>query len=194
MKNLVCFLEEASACEMLRGLLPRLLPDDVQCHYIVFEGKQDLEKQIVKRLRGWLTPDSAFLVMRDQDAADCRAVKNRLAALCAEAGRPEALVRIACHELESFYFGDLPAVERGLGIGNLTPKQRKKKHRFPDEIVMPSQQLEKLTNGVYQKVGGSRSIGRELSLEGNTSHSFNVLLSGIRTLLQTGDGGHSHGK
>jgi len=194
MRNLVCFLEEASAREMLKGVLPRLLPEGIQCHYFVFEGKQDLEKQIVRKLRGWQKPDSAFLVMRDQDAADCREVKKRLVALCAIAGRPETLVRIACHELESFYFGDLAAVERGLGIGNLAHRQRQRKYRLPDEIVSPSRQLEQVTKGVYQKMGGSRRIGSVLSLEGNTSHSFNVLLSGIRTLLQTGDGGHSHGK
>lgn len=194
MKNLVCFLEEASAREMLKGVLPRLLPDGIQCHYIVFEGKQDLEKQIVRKLRGWLMPDSAFLVMRDQDAADCREVKEHLVRLCADAGRPDALVRIACHELESFYFGDLAAVERGLGIGNLAPKERQRKYRRPDAIIAPARQLERLTNGAYQKMGGSRHIGPELSLEGNTSHSFNVLLSGIRILLQEGHGDRANGK
>jgi len=187
MRNLVCFLEEASAREMLKGVLPRLLPDDIQCYYIVFEGKQDLEKQLVKKLRGWQKPDSAFLVMRDQDAADCHDVKKRLVALCAAANRPETLVRIACRELESFYFGDLSAVSRGLGIGNLVHKQRKRKHRFPDAIVAPSHELERLTNGAYQKVGGSRCIGSELSLKDNTSRSFKVLLSGIRNLFQIED-------
>jgi len=194
MKTLVCLLEEASAREMLNGVLPRLLPENVQCHYIVFEGKQDLEKQIVKKLRGWQKPDSAFLILRDQDAANCREVKNHLATLCSRAGRPETLVRIACHELESFYFGDLSAVERGLEICNLTSKQRKRKFRLPDEIVTPSRQLEQLTNGVYQKIGGSRRIGPELSLTNNTSPSFNVLLSGIRNLFPTRDGGHPDGE
>jgi len=194
MKNLVCLLEEASAREMLKGMLPRLLSNDIQCHYIVFEGKRDLEKQIVRKLRGWLMPDSAFLVMRDQDAADCHGVKANLVRLCVDAGKPEALVRIACHELESFYFGDLAAVERGLEIDNLTQKQRQRKYRLPDAIIAPSRQLERLTNGAYQKVGGSRRIGCELLLEGNTSHSFNVLLSGIRALLQIGNGDCPNGK
>lgn len=39
MKYLVCFLEETSAKEMLKGILPRLLPDDIEPRYIVFEGK-----------------------------------------------------------------------------------------------------------------------------------------------------------
>jgi len=194
MRNLVCFLEEASAREMLKGVLPRLLPDDIQCYYIVFEGKQDMEKQLVKKLRGWQKPDSAFLVMRDQDAADCRDVKKGIVTLCAQANRPETLVRIACHELESFYFGELSAVERGLETHNLAHNQRRQQYRIPDKIISPSRQLEQLTNGVYQKIGGSRRIGPELSLEGNASHSFNVLLSGIRTLLQVESGGNANEK
>jgi hypothetical protein len=182
MKNLVCFLEEPSAREMLKGVLPRLLPDGVECTFIVFDGKQDLEKQLVRKLKNWLKPNSAFLVMRDQDAADCKVVKRRLLNLCREAGK-KAMVRIACRELESFYFGDLSAVEAGLGIRNIENHQHKSKYRIPDEIVTPCDELEKLTNGVYQKVAGSRSIGQLLSLENNSSHSFNTLISGISNLL-----------
>ncbi len=41
MRTLVFFLEEASAREMLKGLLPRFLPSDVESRFVVFEGKQD---------------------------------------------------------------------------------------------------------------------------------------------------------
>ncbi|MBU4304454.1 MAG: hypothetical protein KJ893_02340 [Candidatus Omnitrophica bacterium] len=50
MSELVFFLEELSAEAMLKGLLPRLLPPEVLVRYIVFEGKQDLEKQLVYNL------------------------------------------------------------------------------------------------------------------------------------------------
>ena len=186
MKNLVCFLEEPSAKEMLQGILPRLLPgyNTTWCYIpIVFEGKQDLEKQLVRKLRGWQKADSVFLILRDQDSADCKAVKKQLHELCGEAGRPGALVRIACHELESFYFGDLPAVERGLEVKNIACLQQKAKYRTPDRIVNPCDELEKLTHGVYQQISGSRRIAPLLSLENNFSHSFNVLLSGIRGIL-----------
>ena len=188
MINLVCFLEESSAREMLKGVLTRLLPNDVECTYIVFDGKQDLEKQLVRKLQNWLKPDSVFLVMRDQDAADCSSVKEQLSSLCREAGRPETLVRIACRELESFYFGDLSAVEAGLGIKSIVNQQQKAKYRIPDDIVNPSRELVKLTNGVYQKVSGSRSIGPLLSLEKNSSLSFNTLITGIRNLFSVQSG------
>jgi len=183
MKTLVCFLEELSAAEMLKGILPRLLPEEVVCKFVVFEGKQDLEKQLVRKLRGWLMPNSFFLVMRDQDTADCEEVKNRLVNLCREAGKPEALVRVACRELESFYFGDLKAVEKGLGLSNIAAKKRKVKYRIPDNIINPCDELEKISVGRYQHIMGSRDISPHLSLENNTSHSFNVLIAGIKKLL-----------
>ena len=74
--NLVFFLEEPSAREMLKGLLPRVLPDVISFRYLVFEGKQDLEKNIVRRLRGWRAPNSVFIVLRDQDAGDCSAIPS----------------------------------------------------------------------------------------------------------------------
>lgn len=181
-------LEEPSAREMLKGLLPRLLSPHVATQFIVFEGKRDLERNVERRLRGWLRPDSAFVVIRDQDSSDCRQVKNALVQKCANAGKPEALVRIACRELESWYFGDLPAVERGLGIRNLARLQRQRKYRVPDRIQTPAFELAKLTRQTYQKVAGSRAIGKEISLTENTSHSFRVFLCGLIDLVRRSSG------
>jgi DNA polymerase III alpha subunit len=149
----------------------------------VFDGKQDLEKQLVRKLRGWLAPDSVFLILRDQDAEDCDKVKRRLVDLCQVAGKPSALVRIACHELESFYLGDLNAVETGLGISNIAKQQMNAMFRNPDKIINPSSELAKLTKDNYQKINGTRRIAPHLSLENNRSRSFNVLLAGIRKLI-----------
>jgi hypothetical protein len=112
MKELVFLLEEESAKAMLEGLLPRLVGGrtHVQPRYIVFEGKQDLESNLTKRLRHYLNPKAKFIVLRDQDRDDCRKVKHSLMALCRKANRP-AVIRIACHELEAYYLGDLLAVE-----------------------------------------------------------------------------------
>lgn len=77
MKHLVFLLEEPSARDLLQGLLPRIVPESVHVQYLVFEGKQDLEKQLVAKMKRWLLPESAFVVLRDQDAADCHEVKRR---------------------------------------------------------------------------------------------------------------------
>lgn len=52
MKTIVFLLEELSARVLLEGLMPRLLGPSVATRYLVFEGKQDLERQLVRRLRG----------------------------------------------------------------------------------------------------------------------------------------------
>ena len=119
---------------------------------MVFEGKQDLERQMVRRLRGYLNPQARFIVLRDQDSTpDCRVVKAKLLALCAQAGREAvSLVRIACHELESFYIGDLRAVEAALGLSGLVQHQRAARFRNADRVESPSRELAKLTRGAYQ--------------------------------------------
>ena len=185
MMNLVCLLEEPSAEEMLREVLPRLLSDifnDIDVKYIVFQGKQDLEKRLEKRLKGWRAPDSVFLVLRDQDAGDCKKIKQRLMEKVKESGKEEVtLVRIACSMLESFYLGDLNAVEKGLALKNIAQKQNQAKYRTPDALKSAHMELSFLSNDSYSKVDGSRAIAPHLDLNGNNkSHSFNVLLDGIK--------------
>jgi hypothetical protein len=90
---------------------------------------------------------------------------------------------VACRELESFYLGDLQAVEKGLGIEGISAQQNRRKYREPDGLGKPSQELINLTGNIYQKVTGSRAIAPYLSLHDNKSHSFNVLLSGIHRLV-----------
>ena len=182
-RNLVFLLEEPSAKTMLEQILPRLLPSELSIQYLVFEGKQDLEKNLKRKLALWQMPDSAFVVLRDQDSANCVAVKNRLMSICREAGHPEAVVRIACHELESFYLGDLDAVAQAYQM--TMPSQKRKKYRVPDHLANAAEELSKATKGQYQKIDGSRRIASRLRLDGsNRSRSFNVLCEGIRKIAQ----------
>jgi hypothetical protein len=183
MKRLIFLLEEPSAEEMLKGMLPKVLPGDVHPEFKVFEGKQDLEKGLSRTLRAWRIPNCAFVVIRDQDSGDCHAVKQKLVDLCQQGQRDGVLVRIACRELESFYLGDLTAVERGLKLTGLSRKQDSRKYRDPDKLGSPSQELRRLTSGRYQKVAGSRAIGPQLDIENNKSHSFKILIAGIRRLV-----------
>jgi len=186
MITLVFFLEEISAKVLLEGLLPRVVAKgQVNWRLIPFEGKQDLERQLVRKMRSWRTPNTRFIVLRDQDAGNCEKVKKGLVALCREANQPQALVRVACREIESWYLGDLAAVEVALKVEGLVGKQNKSRFRNPDSLPNPSIELEKLTAGKYQKVSGSRAIGPYLHLdESNLSHSFHSFLAGIRQLLR----------
>lgn len=182
MRELVFLLEEESAKALLEQLMPRLMPiqNMVRSRFIVFEGKQDLEKQLVSKLRGYLNPQAHFIVLQDQDQTDCHTTKKRLKTLCAKAGRSRAKVRIACRELEAFYLGDLRAVELGLGISGIANKQEKAKFRDPDQLDYPARELEKLTRERYQKVAGSRAIAPHLNVETKRSASFRHLIQAIR--------------
>lgn len=184
MRTLVAFLEEPSAAVFLKTVLLPLLPPDWTLKCISFEGKQDLEKNLERKLRGWINPDSSFLVMRDRDSEDCRVVKNRLMGICRRAERPQTIVRIACGELESFYLGDLDAVSKALDCR--VPSNRQAKFRDPDRLNNAADELKRLTRGTYQKISGSRMIGPYLKTDGtNRSHSFNVLLDGVRRLVSS---------
>jgi hypothetical protein len=188
-KTLVFLVEEPSAEQMLYAIMPRLLEatgnsDNVAYKVLVFQGKSDLEKKLLRRLKGWRKPASRFVIMRDQDSGDCRVIKEKLLQLCQEAGKSDCLVRIACHELESFYLGDLAAVEAGLSLKGLSQRQRQTNYRAPDSVASPSQELIRITGKRYLKVAGSRAISRHLDLDNNKSRSFNVLIQGIRRLIE----------
>jgi hypothetical protein len=184
---LVFCLEELSAKTLLESLWPRLFPSlNIEVKFIVFEGKSDLEKKLERRLRGWLRPNSLFVVLRDQDSGDCVAIKKTLVAKCVSAGREDALVRIACAELESWYLGDLAATETALNVTGLSRKQNSSSYRAPDRLANAAQELDRLTAGRYQKVSGSREIGKHLSLETdqNRSQSYQVFIRGLRRLVE----------
>lgn len=184
MKELVFLLEEESAKAMLESLLPRMLNQAITPRLIAFQGKQDLEKQMIKRMRGYLNPNARFIVLRDLDSnPDCQQVKVTLLKSCELAGRlKNSVVRIACRELESFYLGDLEAVEQGLSLDKLAKHQGTAKFREPDNLGNPSKELAVLTGNRYQKVSGSRAIGKFLDLNNERSTSFKNLIQGIRRM------------
>jgi len=181
MRHLVFLLEEQSARDLLEGLLPRVLPDSIRVHYLVFEGKQDLERQMVQKMRHWRMPDSAFVVLRDQDAAECRAVKAKLAALVAESGRSPSLVRVACRELESWVAGDWAAIAQAFERPSLAAHGQKQAFRAPDGIQRPVEAIRQFIPE-YQKRDGARRVGPLLDPDRNQSQSFRAFCSGLRRL------------
>jgi len=94
---------------------------------IPFEGKQDLEKQLVRKIDAYQNSQARFIVLRHQDsAADCAAVKRKLMVLCEATGKAaRCVVCIACKELEAFYLADLLAVEEAFGLTGLAKKSSK---------------------------------------------------------------------
>jgi hypothetical protein len=182
--EVVFLLEENSAKAMLEQVLENLSLHNISTRYIVFEGKQDLDKQVGKRLKGYSNPNAKFIILRDQDSSDCRELKQQLLQKAQEAGKADqTIVRIACHELESFYLGDLKAVEKALECK--LPSQQNKNYRNPDDkLENANEELQKITKNKYQKIKGSRLIGKHLNLNSdrNKSKSFDHLLKTLKSL------------
>lgn len=181
MKTLVCLLEEKSAKEMLKIILPKLF-SEVNFQYITFEGKQDLLKRVRLKLINYLVPEAVFLIMCDKDNADCITLKQELEQKIPN--NKKAKIRIACYELESFYLGDLQAVENAWQELNIAHYQSNKKYKNPDNLSNPVQELQRLTKKQYQKIQGSRLIAEHLKLDySNKSNSFCALLKGVKNLV-----------
>ena len=181
MSRVVFLLEEYSMKVLLEGLLPRLFPD-LPFLCVPHEGKQDLEKSIPRKLRAWREPGVRFCVIRDNDGADCRALKAGLLSLCQDGCREDALVRIACQELEAWYLGAPDALARVFGDDRLRALSARARFRDPDAVVQPAAALAELVPE-FQKVSGARSLARVLPRE-NASRSFQVLIAGIDRLSE----------
>lgn len=193
MKELVFLVEGEAEKSLLDVLLPRLLPAEIGHRVIPFEGKQDMEKRMGMRIRGYQNSLARFIVLRDQDSHnDCVALKQGLLARCQGTGREaHCLVRIACTELETFYLADLAAVAQALDIPSLAKRQLSRKFRYPDHLGSPSRELRTLTGNRYEKRAGSRAIGQHLSLDNTRSPSFRNFVEGVRRLTAELSGGTS---
>ncbi len=166
--------------DLLNGLLARLYPD-LAFQFLAYEGKSDLEKNIPRKLWAGWPPGVRFVVLRDNDGADCVQLKQRLLQSCQTAGRGDTLVRIVCQELEAWYLGEPDALADVFGNERLRGIGRKARFRDPDTVQKPSKALKKFVPG-FQKGSGARMMAKYLSREQNRSKSFQVLLSGLGRL------------
>lgn len=179
--KLVFLLEEQSMKYLLDELLPRILPQGVEFQTVPHAGKRALEKAIPIKLRAWNEPgDVRFVVVHDQDSKDCRQLKQQLVDMCQGTGK-QVLIRIACQELEAWYFGDLAAMEQAYGKKKLAVLADKQQYRVPDLIPRPKEALYKLLPE-HQQIGGARRVGPLMDVERNTSTSFQMFVSGVRRL------------
>ncbi len=180
MKRLVFLLEELSMKNFLDGLLPRLFPN-LPFLCIPHNGKQDLEKSIPRKLRAWLDANDVFIILRDNDDADCQNVKSHLLSLCQGIANRVFLVRLACQELEAWYLGDAEGLAEGFAVPGLRTIHNKAKLRDPDRVTQPSQVMKELVPS-FQKLSGARIMGRCIQPGRNRSRSFAVLIEGIQRL------------
>ena len=181
MNRIVFLLEDDSMRILLEGLLPRLFPGLLfQC--VPHEGKQDLEKSIPRKLKAWREPGVRFVVIRDQDSADCHQVKTNLVQLCQSTGRRDVLVRVACRELEAWYIGEPQVLKQAFPTTRPSSLRELGKSRYqnPDTVARPSDIIAKLIPE-FQKRSGARRMAAFLSRD-NASNSFRVFVEGVEKL------------
>jgi uncharacterized protein YktA (UPF0223 family) len=181
--DLVFLLEERSMKELLDHLLPRIIPNHITFICIPHEGKQDLEKSIPRKLKAW-GPKAKFIIVRDQDSGSCIKLKQDLLDLCKKGNREkeDVLIRIVCRELESWFLGDLLAVEKAFKKP-VAKKQNDKKYKNPDRLNSAKQELRRLIPD-YQPISGSKAIAQYLDLDNNSSKSFQVFLEGLSRIVK----------
>lgn len=204
--NLEVLVEERSAEQALRVLLPRMVPS-ADFEVRVFQGKTDLLKKLPDRLKGyanWITrADTCLIVLVDRDDDNCRVLKTNLEQTAAAAGfltaavaplgcRVEVVNRIAVEELEAWFFGDVaalcaayPGVPVSLG--------HQAKYRDPDAIAGGTwEALERVLQerryhlAGLAKVTAAAEIAQHMNVDVNRSRSFQVFRDGVRRLATGG--------
>lgn len=196
--HLELLVEEPSMEAFLRGLLPRLLPQDRTFDIHPFQGKNDLLGKLEARLRGyaaWLPADWRIVVVVDRDDEDCRVLKGQLETMARRAGlrsrslagrAPWQLVnRIAIEELEAWYFGDWAAVRAAFPRASANVPRRQG-FRDPDAIAGGTwEAFERVLqahgyfNGGLLKIEAARAIAAQVDPARSSSHSFRAFSDAI---------------
>lgn len=196
------FLEESSAEEALRYILPKILSPDVICIFHVFEGKDDMLEELPKHLKGhqWIPDDWRIIVLIDEDRRDCHKLKEYLEKAADEAGfvtkssaTPnedfQIVNRIAVEEIEAWFFGDVEALHAAYPRipENL---QSKAKYRNPDAIrggtyeALKQLLMEKnYYKGRISKPTVAQNIAQHMVPSRNRSKSFQVFVEGLKACV-----------
>lgn len=187
MTRLEFLLEEPSMEKALKNILPAILPPEYQYNINYFlrphHGKSDLQKSIPNKMKhyGNYHEPILFIILHDQDSNDCIQLRKELMGLC-ENGRCPFLIRIVCRELESWFLGDMDAIETAFpGKFRADKYKNKAKFRNPD-LLNAADELGKILPG-FNKGIAAEYISKHLKLEQNTSPSFKKFVSGLKKIL-----------
>lgn len=196
-------VEEQSAEEMLKHLLPRLIAGNAQWKLINLGSKYKLLNALPQRLAAYRQrikhgEDLRVVVLVDRDREECAALKQRLEGAARQAELPTksapavdgsflVVNRIVIEELESWFIGDpvalrdaftsLPRIDEKRGI-----------FRNPDnggswEALHRFLKKHAIYKSSYPKIDAARRIAPKLNPEANRSSSFQVFLRGVEALL-----------
>ena len=196
------FLEEPSAEETLKHLLPKILLKDVSYEFHTFQGRDEMLKELPKRLKGeqWIPDNWRIIVLIGEDRRNCHELKTYLEKAAHEAGfvtkssaTPnedfQIVNRIAVEEIEAWFFGDVQALHAAYPRipENL---QSKAKYRNPDAIrggtYEALEQLLRQKNyykGRISKPTVAQNIAQHMVPSRNRSKSFQVFVEGLKACV-----------
>lgn len=207
--HIVFLVEELSAEAALLNLVPKILGMSASFEIHPYQCKDDLLAKLPQALRGyakWLPDDWRIVVLVDKDRSDCHALKQRMEQAANEAGlitrtaagsssiqsRFHVLNRIAVEEIEAWFFGDIPALNRAYpGI----PKTlaTRSKYNDPDSITGGTwesleRELKKAGyfSGGLRKIEAAKTISAFMEPDGNSSKSFQVFRDGLKEMARWG--------
>ena len=168
----------------LRNLLPKLFADFREYdHWLIIshQGKSDLEKSYPRKMKEWREPGVRFMILRDNDGADCLALKQRLISKVPD-NAPGFLVRIVCQELESWFLGDLDAVAAAYPAAARHQHFKSLAKNNPDKLTNAADLMKHLT-GTQAKIGRADKISKHMQPANNRSASFHAFVNGLRKFL-----------
>lgn len=187
MMRLEFLLEEPSMEKALKNILPLILPKEYQYNTNYFlrphHGKSELQKSIPIKMKHFHNYHEKilFIILHDQDSNDCCQLKKELMEIC-QKGRCQFFIRIVCRELESWFLGDMEAIESAYpGKFKADKYKNKAKYRNPDLLNAADELKQILPN--FSKGSAAEKISKHLNIEQNTSNSFNHFVSGLKKIL-----------
>lgn len=179
-------LEEQSMKIVLKNLLGKIIADQDYL-LISHNGMMDLQRAIPKIVPTLSKKFNArIVIVHDQDNHDCIQLKNKLLLLTQNAYCP-ILIRIACKELESWFLGDMKAIEKAFPKFKSDKYINKQKFRHIDSIHKPSMIIKDLipelnNYEIIPKRKLAESISVHMNINQNNSVSFNHFVNGIKKL------------
>lgn len=179
-QDIVVFVEEPSAYEIARAVARKLgLLERVTV--LKHQGAGDLERSLANKIANDPFPNSKFLILRDADNKDCRALKRNLQERVPPAKRARTVVRIVCQELEAWYLAQPKALTSAGALAR--PLPRNILNANVDAIGNPKRLFLGLAHDKGQ-IEHARRIGPELDIASTRSASFKHFVSGLRNLAR----------
>jgi len=196
-------VEEPSAEEALRHVLPKIGAEKSRCKIINMGSKYKLLNVLPARLRAYRKridkgEGLRIVVLVDRDNDDCIHLKNQLERMAREAGlytktAPDVhgtftvLNRIVVEELESWFIGDPQALRKAFPSlpkinGNTKPFSNPDNGGSWENLHKFMKKHGLYRNG-FPKIDAARRIAPHMDIHNNRAASFRQFVSGMKELF-----------